>query len=193
MYFSRLLIVGVFIAAGTWAAAEPCVLFPEAGRSSSPDGKFVVRSEDPVLSGAAFSGVFHVLFLDETATGKSRKLYDYVRRAAVCWSARDIMLITDYLSKKSSRVLVLDSQEGIEPVVIDRNTLAGAVSEEQRAVLDGNDHIFIEASSLDGSLLLLSVWGYGPSDLAGFRWRCTYHLQKSILSCSPQTPERAQR
>lgn len=51
-----------------------------------------------------------------------------------------------------------------------------------RPPLEGNDHVFVEASRLEGDTLFLRVWGYGRRDPKGFRWRCEYRLHAGALA-----------
>lgn len=50
-----------------------------------------------------------------------------------------------------------------------------------------NDHVFVEASQVEGEALTLRVWGYGNYDVAGFRWRCQYGLLEGAISCAALT------
>src|SRR5580765_6588765 len=95
--------------------AAPIVVFPKAGRLLSPDGRFEVRDADREGSSLEFVGTFHSLWLTEVATGRSRKLCDYVGIAAVAWSSNDFLVITQYVSKKTSRALVFaaSSEESV--------------------------------------------------------------------------------
>ena len=74
------------IALNLAAQAAPFVVFPKAGRLASQDGRFVVRNTDVEAQALDFVGAFHSLFLEETATGRTRKLCDYVGVAA--WPGR---------------------------------------------------------------------------------------------------------
>ena len=133
--------------------AAPFALFPKAGHLASPDGRFEVRDVDLREPGSEFSGIFHSLWLVETATGRSRKLCDYVGVAAVAWSEKDSLMVTQYLSKKTSRAL------------------------------RENDHAFVEASRLEGEIFHFQVWGYGQHDRNGFHWNCEYKLGAANLKC----------
>jgi hypothetical protein len=163
--------------------AAPFVLFPKTGQLASPDGRFVVRNVDPVGSASEFVGTFHSLWLTETATRRSRKLCDYVGVAAVAWSGNDFLLVTQYLSKRTSRALIFSAASSEDPVVLDVPTLIRFIRVELRAALRENDHVFVEASRLENKTLHLTVWGYGKHDANGFRWRCEYALHTSIVSC----------
>ena len=99
--------------------AAPFALFPKAGHLASPDGRFEVRDVDLREPGSEFSGIFHSLWLVETASGRSRKLCDYVGVAAVAWSEKDSLMVTQYLSKKTSRALIFATTSTQEPVVLD--------------------------------------------------------------------------
>jgi hypothetical protein len=56
-----------------------------------------------------------------------------------------------------------------------------------RPQLRENDHVFVEASHVDGEKLTLRVWGYGKHDANGFRWHCEYVLIEGTISCD-ETP-----
>lgn len=163
--------------------AAPFTLFPKAGHLASPDGRFEVRDVDLREPGSEFYGIFHSLWLDETATGRSRKLCDYVGVAAVAWSEKDALIVTQYLSKKTSRALVFVTTSTQEPVVLDAPTLIQMVPVELRPALRENDHAFVEASRLEGETFYFQVWGYGQHDRNGFHWNCEYNLGARNLNC----------
>jgi len=164
--------------------AAPFVLFPKAGELVSPDGRFVVRNAERQASTSEFDGTFHALWLIDVATGRSRKLCDYVGVAAVAWSGNDFLVVTQYLSKRTSRALVFSVTGSQDPVILDKPTLIRMVPPELRDVLREDDHVFVEASRLEESTLYLRVWGYGPRDVNGFRWYCRYALLEGSVSCS---------
>ena len=165
------------------ALAAPFVVFPQAVQLPSPDGRFVVRNADTERPPSAFVGTFHSLWLVETATGRSRKLCDYVGVAAVAWSGNNLLLINQYLSKRTSRAMVF-SPSSQDPVVLDKPTLITLVAVEQRDTLRGNDRVFIEALRVEGENLVFSVWGYGAHDASGFHWACQYALENGAVTCT---------
>jgi hypothetical protein len=178
MWFPVLL---VSVAVHVYAA--PFTLFPKAGHLASPDGRFEVRDVDLREPGSQFSGIFHALWLVETANGRSRKLCDYVGLAAVAWSEKDALMVTQYLNKKTSRALVFATTSTQEPVVLDVPTLIQMVPVELRPALRENDHEFVEASRLEGETFYFQVWGYGQHDRNGFHWNCEYGLADGKVSC----------
>lgn len=93
-----LLCVVAVIAFNIGAQAAPFVLFPKAGQLASQDGRFVVRNADPVAHPSEYVGTFHSLSLEETASGQTRKLCDYVGVAAVAWTKNDLLVMTEYVS-----------------------------------------------------------------------------------------------
>jgi hypothetical protein len=162
---------------------EEFATFPESRELHSPDGRYVIRNVDTNPAPQQFSGVFHSVFLEERATGRSRKLFDYVRRVAVAWSAGNRVIVTDYTNQKNSRALVFSADDSFEPVVVDKRNLEAMLPAPQRDYLNGNDHVFVEASSLKGDALVLRVWGYGARNPEGFRLICQYDLAHSTVSC----------
>jgi hypothetical protein len=164
--------------------AAPFVVFPKAGELVSPDGRFVVRNAERQASASEFDGTFHALWLIERSNGRSRKLCDYVGVAAVAWSGNDFLVVTQYLSKRTSRALVFPVTGSQDPVILDKPTLIRLVPPEFRDVLREDDHVFVEASRLEESTLHLRVWGYGPHDVNGFRWHCKYSLMEGVISCA---------
>lgn len=165
------------------ALAVPFVLFPKAGQLISPGGRFTVRNVERDGSAEEFVGTFHALWLTELATGRSRKLCDYVGVAAVAWSGEDYLIVTQYLNKRTSRALVFKVPNPDDTVVLDAPSLIRMVSPDLRAPLRENDHVFVEASHLEGDTLRLHVWGYGRHDANGFRWTCDYGLLEGGLTC----------
>lgn len=173
----------VFAALAVQAVAEPFVVFPKAGRLISPDRRYEVRDEDRAVAPTDFVGTFHSLWLVEVATGRSRKLCDYLGVSAVAWSGNDFLVVTQYVGKKTSRALVFTISGREEPVLLDQSTLIQLLAPEFREHLRGNDHVFIEASRLEGEIFYFGVWGFGRNDPNGFRWTCQYSLREGTVSC----------
>jgi hypothetical protein len=169
------------------ALAAPFVVFPKAGQLPSPDGRFVVRNTDREAPLSEYVGTFHSLFLEETASGRSRMLCDYVGVTAVAWAKNDFVIVTQYVSKHTSRALVFVADDSRDPVVIDKTLLTNLVPANLRPQLRENDHVFVEASRVEGETLTLRVWGYGKQDAKGFRWRCEYSLLEGGISCEETT------
>jgi len=163
-------------------SAAPFVLFPATGELISPDRRFVVR--DAAREGAAtdFVGTFHSLWLTDLATGRSRKLCDYLGVAAAAWVGDDFLLVTQYSGKKSARALLVSAKSD-ESVMLDAPTLAAMAPADLRAALHDNDHVFVEASHLDAGTFYIHVWGYGHHDPSGFSRECTYALIGGAVSC----------
>ncbi|MBZ5689947.1 MAG: hypothetical protein LAP86_33570 [Acidobacteriia bacterium] len=174
------------------AYAAPFTLFPKAGHLASPDGRFEVRDVDLREPGSEFSGIFHALWLVETANGRSRKLCEYVGVAAVAWSEKDGLMVTQYMNKKTSRALVFATTSTQEPVVLDVPTLIQMVPVELRPALRENDHEFVEASRLEGEIFYVQVWGYGQHDRNGFHWNCEYNLGTGNLNCEAKNKSAGQ-
>jgi hypothetical protein len=175
------------LAATTSVSAEKFATFPISQELPSPDGKFTVRSVDPLPTPGEFTGVFHSLLLKERATGRSRKLCDYFRTMAVAWSDNGLILATDYLNARTSRALVFGVDGGFAPVVVDKVRLVALLPQNQRVHLTENDHVFVEASTLEGDRLTLRVWGRGARDAKGFSYLCTYSLARGTASCRERT------
>ena len=165
------------------AHTAPFVVFPKAGQLLSPDGRFLVRNTDREAPFSEYVGTFHFLFLEDTASGRSRKLCDYVGVAAVAWAKNDLIIVTQYVSKYASRALVFVADDSRDPVVIDKALLTNLVPVNLRPQLRDNDHVFVEASRVEGETLTLRVWGYGKHDIKGFSWRCEYSLLEGGISC----------
>lgn len=165
------------------AQAAPFVVFPMAGQLPSPDGRFVVRNADRKAPLSEFAGTFHSLVLEEAASGLSRQLCDYVGVAAVAWTRSDFIIVTQYLSKYASRALVFAADNSRDPVVIDKALVTSLVPVNLRPQLRENDHVFVEASQVEGETLTFRVWGYGQHDAHGFSWRCEYNLLEGAISC----------
>jgi hypothetical protein len=178
-----LLCVAAVVALKIVAHAAPFVVFPKTGQLPSKDGRFVVRNTDRVAHPSEYVGTFHSLFLEDTASGHIRKLCDYVGVAAVAWTKNDFLIMTEYVSKRTSRALMFAADNSRDPIVIDQPLLTRLVPIDLRPQLRENDHVFVEASQVEGETLTLSVWGYGKHDSNGFRWRCQYSLLEGAISC----------
>jgi hypothetical protein len=178
-----LLCVAAVIAFGALTHAAPFVVFPKAGQLPSQDGRFVVRNADREAPLSEYVGTFHSLYLGDTVSGASRKLCDYVGVAAVAWTKNDFIIVTQYVSKYASRALIFNAADARDPVVIDKQLLTNLVPVSLRPQLRENNHVFVEASQVDGETLKLHVWGYGKHDAHGFRWLCEYNLIEGGISC----------
>jgi len=165
--------------------AAPFSMFPKAGRVVSPDGRFEIRDVDETGTPGQFRGTFHALWVIEAATGNSRKLCGYFGLAAVAWAERDSIILTQYVAKKTSRALVFTSPMGGESYVLDSPGLINMLPVELRPTLRENDHLFVEASSLERDIFRFRVWGYGKHDPGGFRWNCEEALSDGRASCKP--------
>jgi len=167
----------------TSAAGGPFKTFPDQQELPSPDGRFVIRSEDPTHLPSEITGTFHTLYVEERATGRRRKLYDYVRRAAVAWASPEEIIVTDYVANRTARILVFSLGDPEPMAVIDREHLArqlpGAFSERLRK----NDHVYLEVSRLEDRVVVLRVWGYGALDPGGFGLDCRYNLDDTRATC----------
>ena len=178
------------LATSLLACAEKFVTFPESKELPSPDGKFVVRNFDRgAQASSEIVGAFHALVLEERATGKTRRLLNYVRRVAVAWAPGNLLIVTDYVSKRSARAIIFAADNSFDPIVIDKVALERAVPEALRFHLMENDHVYIEASRLDGKNLIFRVWGYGPREPGGFRFLCGFNLDQSTVSCRETGPQ----
>jgi len=178
-----LLCLTAVIAFNTGAQAAPFVVFPKAGQLASQDGRFVVRNIDPVDHPSEYVGTFHSLFLEETASGRTRKLCDYIGVAAVAWTTNDFLIMTEYLGKRTSRALIFAADNSRDAVVIDQPFLTNLVPVNLRPELRENSDVFVEAVQIEGETLILRVWGYGKHDATGFRWLCKYSLLEATISC----------
>ena len=163
--------------------ASQFVVFPKASELVSPDGRFAVRSVDSQGSASDIVGTFRALWLFELATGRSRKLCDYLGVASVAWSSNDWLVVTQYVGKRTSRALVFSATAAKDPIMLDKITLTRLVPAELRPSLRENDHVFVEGSRVEHDTLYLAVWGYGQHDANGFRWRCEYSLREGTASC----------
>jgi hypothetical protein len=181
--YRALLWVAAVLAFEIAAHAGPFVVFPKAGQLTSPDGRFVVRNNDREAPLSEYAGTFHSLFLEETASGRTRKLCDYVGVVAVACAKNDFLIMTEYLSKRTSRALIFAADNSRDPVVIDQPLLTNLVPVNLRPQLRENDHVFVEASGVEGETLTLRVWGYGRHDAKGFRWQCKYDVLEGAIYC----------
>jgi hypothetical protein len=180
----RVLAVAMLLGlAATAAASGPFETFPDHQALVSPDGRYVLRSEDPPRLPTEITGTVHTLVIEEPATGRKWKLYDYLRRVAVAWAGPDEVIVTDYVAKRAARALVF-SLHSAEPVaVVDRSHLAGLLPWQQARHLIRNDHAYLEVVRLEDGALVLRAWGYGPLDPDGFAMSCRYTWEDNRATC----------
>jgi hypothetical protein len=175
------------------AGAQQFTTFPDRPELRSPDGKFLIRNVDHAAGPSDFSVVFRSLILEEVPSGRSWELYNYVGRVAVAWSGNRFIIVTDYVSKRTSRALVfaIGSRTGdsrgdpfaVEQVTLDKVQLSRLVPSEQNVHLLANDHVFLEVTRVEGGALILRVWGYGARNPKGFRLACQYDLRAGTAAC----------
>jgi hypothetical protein len=168
------------------AFASQFVVFPKATELVSQDGRFVVRNINTEGPATNLGSTFHSLRLYEVATGRSRKLCDYLGVAAVAWSSNDRLVITQYVGKRTSRALVFSAITPDDAIMLDKTMLTRLVPTELRPALRENDHVFLEGSRVEQEMLYLTVWGYGAHDANGFRWHCPYNLQDGEVLCDEE-------
>jgi hypothetical protein len=187
---ARLVLAGAVVWAIliTQAVAAPFVLFPKAKELASPNGRFVVRNAEQKGAPNEFLGTSLSLWLIEQATGRGRKLCDYIGVAAVAWANNDFLVVNEYVGKKTSRARVFSAADAIDPIVLDQRTLVRLIPVDLRTTLRENDHVFVEASRVAEHILHLRVWGYGRHDPSGFRWRCEYAFREGTVSCTDDLP-----
>jgi len=104
------------------AGAQRFSTFPDRSELRSPDGRFLIRSVDHAASPSDFSGLFRSLVVEEPRSGRSWALYNYVGRVAVAWSGNRFIIVTDYVSKRTSRALVFAIDSRVEPFSVEQVT-----------------------------------------------------------------------
>jgi hypothetical protein len=181
-----ILIAALLVVLGTPAWADPFVEFPKAGELISPDGRFLVRSAEISRPAGDFVGAFRSLWLVEAGSGRARKLCDYWGTTMVGWSGNGFLIVTQYMSKKTSRTLLFSVEDAEQAVVLDTPRLIQLLPSELRETLRDNDHVFIEGSRMEQMSLSFRVWGYGHRDTNGFRWQCKYGVREGSLFCTPE-------
>src|SRR5512142_2647201 len=126
-------VLAATLLAGTVVAQsrERFVDFPGTGEAfASPNGRFVIRNVNRDPSPTAFSGSFHALWLRDAATGKERKLCDYLRHVQVAWNSRsDRILVNDYWASNESRLLIFTTDG--ERFTLDKRQLANLLADAQ--------------------------------------------------------------
>jgi hypothetical protein len=181
--FRTLMCVIIVLAFEIATQAAPFVVFPKAGQLASPNGRFVILNTDRKAPLTEYVGTFHSLVLQQTTGGVSRELCEYVGVAAVAWAGNDFIIVTEYVSKHTSRALVFAADNSRDPLIIDKTLLTGLVPVNLRPQLRENEHVFIEGARINGETLTLRVWGYGQHDANGFNWLCEYNLLEGGISC----------
>jgi hypothetical protein len=106
--------------------------------------------------------------------------------AAARWSDNEHLVVTEYVAKKSSRVLLFSVPSSEDPVMLDRTAVIALVPPQFRTILRENDHVFVEGIGVQQGILALTVWGNGQRDRRGFRWRCNYDLRERSLACAEE-------
>jgi hypothetical protein len=92
--------------------------------------------------------------------------------------------VTQYVSKKTSRVLVFQTADPDRTILFDAPTLIRLLPTAQRDTLQENDHIFVEGTRASADSIQFTVWGYGRHDPNGFHWSCQYAPLSLAISCT---------
>jgi hypothetical protein len=190
-FFRLMLAVSVLLAMlAATAVGAPFVLFPKTGELRSPDGRLAVRNAERHGSAADIVVIdAQSLWLVEVTTGRSRKLCNYLGVAAVAWSGNDFVVVTEYVGKRTSRAWLFPVVGPYDDVMLDKPTLTHSVPIEFRETFRQNDHVFVEAVSVQDGALLFRVWGYGARNAAGFRLQCEYALREKQITCKSATQQ----
>ena len=183
MNLIRISVSVLLLAASAAGALTPFRTFPEQKELLSPDGRYVITSEDAVRDTRNFTGTFHTLFLEDRVSHQRRKLYDYLQRVSVAWDTPEDLIVTDYMTRRSARVLVFSVREPEPIAILDREILSRMIPSELGDHLTRNDHVFLEVVRLEPFTLVFRVWGYGPLDNNGFRLSCEYHWDSNTAVC----------
>src|SRR4029077_17302382 len=104
------------------AGAQQFTTFRDRPELRSPDGRFLIRSVDHAASASDFSGLFRSLVLEETRSGRSWALYNYVTclgGGGAPGSGNLFIIVTDYVSKRTSRPLVFAIDSRVEPFSVE--------------------------------------------------------------------------
>jgi hypothetical protein len=165
------------------AHGGPFVVFPDSKELQSPDKRFVIRSIEHTASPGEFSGLFRSLTIEDTVAGTIRGLHNYSGRVAVAWSGNNYIVVTEYLGKRTSRALVFRLDRPLEYIAINKTSLLPHISDELKARMEGNDHVYVEVSRIENGILALKVWGYGNHDPKGFGFGCVYDLDRDRVNC----------
>jgi hypothetical protein len=172
----------VFVMLTGAVSPAPFVVFPAAGELLSPNGKFVVRNAEEKHRTSEIVGSVRSLWLLEVATGRSRKLCNYLGVAAVAWSGNDFVMVTEYVGKRTSRAWVFPVDAQGETILLDQPSLTRLAPPEFRDTLRQSDHVFVEAAKLESNILFFRVWGYGNYNPA-FHLKCEYALVEERIAC----------
>jgi len=88
----------------------------------------------------------------------------------VSCSGSDYIIVADYVNKRTSRAIVFPLAPDRDGLIVDKTQLISLLAEVQYVHLEQNDQVFVEASSVEGRVPKLRVWGYGRRDTSGFRF-----------------------
>jgi hypothetical protein len=150
---------------------------------TAPDGRYTIHTVERDAAASKLPGAFHALVLEDARTGSSRQLCNYYGTLAVAWSQDDFVIVTEYVNRSNARTMVFAPSQNSDPVVITPRHLAKLLPADIGAHLIGNDHVYVEAATVEQDRLKLRVWGYGARDASGFSLRCEYGLQDGTATC----------
>jgi len=181
----RILTVGILLA--LWAyqicAQNPRtwpIGFPEHSRATSPDRRYALINVDNDTE------PYHTVFLENRRLKTRRELFHYGRGVDVLWSpdSRSFAL-TDYAGSNYSLCSVIYVDEKL-PAIDVWTDLRKRVAPSERRLMEGNDHVYIEAISWDGpKILKVKIGGYGEPSPNGFTRFYSYTIGGGIRREKP--------
>ena len=165
--------------------------FPREKREiRDPSGLYAVtwkRGEDA-------GGKPHRLFLKNLGTGRLSKLLDFYRQADVLWAPNGrFVAVTDWTGSNVSQILLFSpGRKKVVDLADELDRSLGILPE-----ISGNDHVYFEALSWDGSQkLLFKVFGHGEHDRNGFERTFEYNVSGVVREakcrnrgCSTYNPD----
>jgi hypothetical protein len=159
-------------------SAQVSARFPSSkSELASLDGRYVLQNVDQSQE------PYHSIFLKDTRTGNSRKVYEYGRSVGVVWAPDSLhFAVNDYAGSNITETTIFSVDASLSKTdVQDELVQKGGV------VLTGGHDYFGVVRWLDSRRMVVHFWGHTDDPPVRSFCECyLYTLQGSVSKCSHQ-------
>jgi hypothetical protein len=165
-------------------SAQTSAKFPgPKSELTSPDRHYVIHNVDRVR------GTQHMIFLENEATGLSRRIYEYGRGVGVVWSPDSLhVAINDYAGSNFTETHIFPVNESDPKLDVEDAIVRFDKRMQQRVKLVGWGHDYFGVVRwLDAERVVVRHWGHNDEPPLGAFCDCyIVTLQGSVTKCAHQ-------
>jgi hypothetical protein len=124
----------------------------------------------------------HSIVLKDKSTGKTYKIIDYIRSAAVIWSPDSKRFsINDYAGSDYANTYIVAVDQSIPRIDVQKE-----IDRQIKNLRHGHHEYFAIVKWMDGQRVVVHHWGYGESQPGVFCDCLIYALSGSARKCANQ-------